>query len=63
MLWKETCAVDERMRCVVAVQKHEETFASICRRFGVSRRIGYKWLARFEEEGAASALPCGYKPG
>jgi transposase InsO family protein len=49
----ETCAVDERMRFVVAAQKQEESFAAVCRRFGVSRRVGYKWLARFEEEGAA----------
>ncbi|MGX9432781.1 helix-turn-helix domain-containing protein, partial [Bradyrhizobium sp. LeoA1S1] len=53
MGWMETCAVDERMRFVVAAQKHEESFAAVCRRFGVSRRVGYKWLARFEEEGAA----------
>ena len=53
MGWEETCAVEERMRFVVAVQKQEESFAALCRRFGVSRRIGYKWLARFEAEGAA----------
>ena len=53
MGWEETCAVEERMRFVVAVQKGEESFAALCRRFGVSRRIGYKWLARFEAEGAA----------
>jgi transposase len=41
------------MRFVVAVQKREDSIAAICRRFGVSRRIGYKWLARFEAEGAA----------
>lgn len=56
MGWKDTCAVEERMRFMVAVEKQEELFASICRRFGVSRRIGYKWLARFEEEGAAGLL-------
>src|SRR5207247_10085338 len=56
MGWTETCAVEERMRFVVMVQKHEESFASICGRFGVSRRIGYKWLARFEEEGVAGLL-------
>jgi putative transposase len=27
------------------------SFAVICRRFGVSRRIGYKWLARYREAG------------
>ena len=54
MGWKETCAVEERMRFVVAVQKHEELFAAVCQRFDVSRRTGYKWLARFQEEGAAA---------
>ena len=53
MVWTETCAVEERMRFVLAVQEHEESFAAVCRQFGVSRRVGYKWLARFEEEGAA----------
>jgi transposase len=38
------------------LEKDEGSFAAICRRFGVSRRIGYKWLARFEEEGAAGLL-------
>ena len=45
--------MEERMRFVLAVQEHEESFAAVCRQFGVSRRVGYKWLARFEEEGAA----------
>src|SRR5262245_7321120 len=56
MGWKETCAVEERMRFVVAAQKQEESFAAICRRFGVSRRVGYKWLQRFEEGGACGLL-------
>jgi putative transposase len=56
MGWKETCAVEERMRFVMAVRSHEESVAALCRRFGVSRRIGYKWLARFEREGVAGLL-------
>jgi len=51
MGWMETRVVDERMRFVMAVARHEESFAAMCRRFGVSRRIGYKWLGRYEEEG------------
>jgi putative transposase len=51
MGWMETCAVDERMRFVMMVERQEETFAAVCRRFGVSRRIGYKWLARYQAEG------------
>lgn len=53
MGWKETCAVEERMQFVLAAREHEESIATLCRRFGVSRRTGYKWLARFEEEGTA----------
>jgi putative transposase len=56
MGWMETCAVDERMRFVIAVEQHEEAFAAVCRRFGVSRKTGYKWLARFEEAGVAGLL-------
>ena len=51
MGWRETCAVDERMRFVMAAEKREEPFAAICRRFGVSRKVGYKWLGRYQEAG------------
>ena len=51
MGWMETRVVDERMRFVMAVGRGEESFAAICRRFGICRRIGYKWLGRYEEEG------------
>ena len=53
MGWMETCAVEERMRLVMAAQAGEEAFAAVCRRFGVSRRVGYKWVARHAGEGVA----------
>ena len=56
MGWMETRAVDERMRFVMAVAEHEEAFAAVCRHFGVSRRTGYKWLARYEETGVEGLL-------
>lgn len=52
MPWQETCAMTERMRFVLAVQSDTETVAACCRRFGISRKTGYKWLERFESEGA-----------
>src|SRR6266508_2917969 len=51
MGWMETCAVDERMRFVMVVEAREEAFAAVCRRFGVSRKSGYKWLERYGEAG------------
>jgi transposase InsO family protein len=52
----ETCAVEERMRLMIAAKAGEESFAALCRRFGVSRRVGYKWLARYEELGVAGLI-------
>jgi putative transposase len=51
MGWMETCVVDQRMRFVFAVERREESFSSLCRRFGVSRKTGYKWLDRYREAG------------
>jgi putative transposase len=51
MGWKETCAVEERMRFVMAAEAGEEPFAALCRQFGVSRKSGYKWLERYREGG------------
>jgi transposase InsO family protein len=56
MGWTETCAVDERMRFMISVEHGEEPFAAICRRFGVSRKTGYKWLARYEDGGGVAGL-------
>ena len=53
MGWTETCAMDERARFVLAAESCEETMAALCRRFGVSRQNGYKWLARYAAEGVA----------
>src|SRR5258707_8959566 len=56
MVWMETCAVDERMRFVMSVVGREEAFAGVCRRFGVSRKTGYKWLERYREAGVEGLL-------
>ena len=53
MPWKETCVPDERLRFVVACIESEDSMAALCRRFGVSRRVGYKWLTRYKEAGPA----------
>jgi transposase InsO family protein len=44
--------MEQRMRFVLSVEAGEESMAALCRRFGVSRQNGYKWLARHREEGA-----------
>jgi putative transposase len=51
MPWEETCAMTERLRFVALVEEGEETMAELCRRFGISRKTGYKLLARYAAEG------------
>jgi putative transposase len=53
MGWTETCAVDERMRFVLALEAAGESFSLTCQRFGVSRKTGWKWRERYRSEGVA----------
>ena len=51
MPWMEMTPMDERLQFVTDAQSDRFTMAELCARYGVSRRIGYKWLARYAEEG------------
>jgi putative transposase len=51
MPWSETCAMDERMRFVIAASEDEAVMSEICAGFGISRQTGYKWLGRYRAEG------------
>ena len=53
MSWKETCVMDERMKFIVECLGGGDSFASVCRRFGISRQTGYKWKRRYERAGPA----------
>ena len=51
MPWMETVPMEERLPFVRDAMRDHFTMAALCASYGVSRRIGYKWLARYEEEG------------
>lgn len=51
MPWKETCAMNERMKFVVDYEQRKVPLAVLCRQYGISRVTGYKWLKRYEVEG------------
>lgn len=51
MPWKVTCEMDERLRFVADCLVGEEPMAQLCRRYGISRKTGYKWLERYGEHG------------
>ena len=41
------------MKFILDWRAGEESKAELCRRYGVARRIGYKWARRYEDEGPA----------
>lgn len=53
MPWRETCAMDERMRFIVEHERGEAGMAELCRAHGISRKTGYKWVERYRVGGIA----------
>ena len=51
MPWMECSPVSQREEFVTLIETQAVSFAELCRRFGVSRRTGYKWLGRFQADG------------
>ena len=51
MPWLETSPVEERIRFISDAASDRFTMSELCARYGISRRVGYKWLARYEQEG------------
>jgi putative transposase len=51
MPWTETVPMRERVRFVSDVGMGLYGMKELCERYGVSRKTGYKWVKRFEEEG------------
>ena len=43
--------MEERFRFIEEWKQEEWSFAGLCRRFKVSRKTGYKWLERYQEDG------------
>jgi Homeodomain-like domain len=57
MPWRESCAMDERMRFIVDCRSDEWTMTELCERYEISRKTGYKWLERYEISGTGAKCP------
>jgi len=53
MPWKERTAMEERLRFVAQILEGEP-MTEACRRFGISRKTGYKIFNRYKEHGLAA---------
>lgn len=55
MPWKETTTMSLRTEFIHLARLEGANLSLLCRRFGISRKTGYKWLKRYQE-GGESAL-------
>src|SRR5512139_201407 len=51
MSWKQIASLARRFRFLKLALQAQQSLSRLCRVFGVSRRTGHKWKARFEREG------------
>lgn len=56
MPWQETNPVLERHHFAHDLASAHWTMTELCDRYGISRNTGYKWLHRYEQEGAPGLL-------
>ena len=54
--------MDERMRFIGDALEQEGSFTELCERYGVSRKTGYKWLARYRVEGVSGLAERSRRP-
>lgn len=62
MPWKELTPMSQRKEFVNLALTDGANMARLCRRFEISRKIGYKWLARYGEAGEAGLADRSRRP-
>ncbi len=56
MPWRETQSVAHREQFIDEVQRGRMKVLTLCAHSGVSRKTGYKWIARAREDGPTAQL-------
>ena len=62
MPWKDRSVVQLRKEFVLKALAQEAPFSTVCRRYGISRKTGYKWLERFRERGLEGLIDESRRP-
>lgn len=62
MPWKVESVMKVREEFVRLACANETNMAELCRRYGISRKTGYKWLKRFKEKGRDALADQSKKP-
>ncbi|WP_064276706.1 integrase core domain-containing protein [Fluoribacter gormanii] len=57
MIWQNTQAETEKLKFIGDWLKKEFDFTDLCKRYGISRKTGYKLINRYQEEGEQALKP------
>jgi transposase InsO family protein len=62
MPWKESTLMSERQAFIAQALQPGANVSQLCRVYGISRKTGYKWLARFADKGKAGLADRSRRP-
>lgn len=62
MPWEEVRPMDQKLLFIADTIREASTFIDLCRRYGISRKTGYKWVARYRELGLEGLQDQSRKP-
>src|SRR5215211_6818340 len=62
MPWKEELPMDQKTQFVSEYLRDSLSFTELCQRYHISRKTGYKWIARFHAEGPAGLVDRSRRP-
>ncbi len=62
MPWKEATSMSLRLEFIHLAELENANISELCRRFGISRKTGYKWIQRYREEGESGLADRSRRP-
>lgn len=62
MPWRETSPMDQRMQFVTEYQSGLFTMTELAEQYAITRKTGYKWIARYDAEGVVGLLERSRRP-
>src|SRR5687768_12698733 len=62
MPWRETSPMDQQKQFVREARRAHDDMTALCARYGISRKTGYKWVARYEAGGVTALEELSRRP-
>ncbi len=56
MAWKNESSMEQKERFAMLATSDRFTITELCEEFGIARKTGHKWLARYESLGKAGLV-------